>query len=86
MNEKVLAIIIAVDTVMIFWIYIHSLIIKRNVKKLIDAVGEAFSDTCREISYLEKQNPRPPLYQEKMDNLKLCKRLFMTLYRAVHYV
>lgn len=86
MNEKVLAIIIAVDTVMIFWIYIHSLIIKRNVKKLIDAVGEAFSDICREISYLEKQNPRPPLYQENMDQLELCKRLIMTLYRAVHHV
>lgn len=85
MNENFLAIIIAVDTVMIFWIYVHSLIIQRNVKKLIDAVGEAFSDTCREINYLEKQNPRPPLYQEKRDNLELCRRLFMILYRAIHH-
>ena len=85
MNEKVLAIIIAVDTVMIFWIYVHSLIIKRNVKKLIDAVYQQIKMQAYS-SYLEKQNPRPPLYQEKMDNLKLCKRLFMTLYYAVHHV
>ena len=85
MNYKFLAIIIAFDTVTIFWIYIHTIIIKRNVNKLIDSVGKAFSDTCREIHYLEKQDPRPPLYQEKKAQLELCQRLFMTLFGAIHH-